>query len=166
MSVSKVQYLKILSRLQASCVKREYCSRDILHKAKTAFSKLELSPEECSVLAGQAFQDLVKDKFVDDLRYASAFCREKASLTGWGPIKISFALRAKGISDSVIKEALGEIDDESADDKLRRVVEAKWKSLKDDPQGRLKLLRFALSRGYSYDQVEHLVSRITSAKED
>lgn len=165
MSVSKEQYQKILSRLQASCVKREYCSRDILHKARTAFSKMEISDEERISLAGQALSDLLRDRFVDDLRYASAFCREKSSLTGWGPAKIAFALRTKGISDSTIREAMGEIDEDSASDKLRRLVQTKWKTLKDDPQGRLKLLRFALSRGYSYDQVESLVASITSLSE-
>ena len=37
---------------------------------------------------------------------------------------------------------------------------AKAKSLKGDPQLRLKLLRFGLSRGYGYEDVEASLGRI------
>ena len=37
----------------------------------------------------------------------------------------------------------------------------KWKTLADDPQGRLKLIRFALSRGYDYEPVRPIIERIT-----
>ena len=37
---------------------------------------------------------------------------------------------------------------------------AKVKALKDDPQRRLKLLRFALGRGYSYEEVDAALVRI------
>lgn len=103
---------------------------------------------------------LVKNSFVSDLRYASAFAREKASLTGWGPIKIRFALGAKKIDRATIDAALEEIEPEKANDKLRRLMEQKWKSLQDDPQGKLKLLKFALGRGYGYDEVKDIADEI------
>ena len=107
---------------------------------------------------------LVADKFVDDSRYASAFAREKASLQGWGPIKIRFQLRAKGISDSVISAALEEIDADKASARLQKLLENKWHSLQDDPQGRLKLFKFALTRGYEYEEIDPIVRIITSPK--
>ena len=36
---------------------------------------------------------------------------------------------------------------------------AKAKSLKDDPQARLKLLRFGLGRGYQYDEVVDVIDK-------
>ena len=107
---------------------------------------------------------LISDKFVDDARYASAFAREKASLQGWGPIKIRFQLRAKGISDAVISGALEEIDADKASARLQKLLENKWNSLQDDPQGRLKLFKFALTRGYEYEEIDPLVRQITSPK--
>ena len=84
------EYSKVLSRLQMQCSKREYCSRDIMQKALKAM-------EGDAEAAGRILEELRKDRFVDDLRYAAAFAREKSRLTGWGPVKISFALAAKGI---------------------------------------------------------------------
>ncbi len=108
--------------------------------------------------ADEIVASLVNDRYVDDLRYASAFAREKASLFGWGPIKIRYALRAKGLGESDISAALEEIDSDKADERLRRLLEVKAKSLEGDPQLRLKLIKFALSRGYDYDDIKDHIS--------
>ena len=47
-----------------------------------------------------------------------------------------------------------------AGQKLRRLMEAKWKSLDGDPAAKFKLLKYALSRGYDYGQVRSLVEEI------
>lgn len=144
---------KVLSRLEAQCARREYCVSDITAKAVKAM-------EGDAEAAREIVDSLVKDAFVSDLRYASAFAREKASLTGWGPIKIRFALGAKKIDRATIDAALEEVEPEKANDKLRRLMEQKWKSLQDDPQGKLKLLKFALGRGYGYDEVKDIADDI------
>lgn len=138
---------RCLSRLQKLCSKAEYCRADVYRKA---LKDLEGDAEA----AGKVVEALVADKYVDDARYASAFAREKASLQGWGPIKIRFQLRGKGVPDSVITAALEEIEPEKADARLEKLLAAKARTLEGDPQFRLRLLKFALSRGYEYDAVE------------
>lgn len=145
---------QILSALQNLCVRREYCTSDIRRKALDRC-------EGDAALADELVTSLKADRFVDDVRYASAFAREKSSLTGWGPVKIRFALRAKGIADSDIAAGLAEIEEDRASSRLASLLQNKWKSLSDDPAGRLKLIRFALSRGYEYSQVEDIVNEIT-----
>ena len=147
---------EVLDKLEALCAKREYCVSDIRRKA---IERLDGDRQKAEELV----QSLVENRFVDDARYASAFAREKSGLQGWGPIKIRFQLRAKGISDSIITEALSEIDGTKARTRLEKLLENKWRSLSDDPQGRLKLIKFALSRGYDYEDTEPLIKRITSA---
>ena len=145
--------LQILNRLQAQCARREYCRADVRQKALKALEGDVAGAE--TVVAS-----LVADQFVDDLRYASAFAREKASLTGWGPVKISYALSAKGIDRDTIRQALEEIDGAAADRKMETVLRAKWKTLAEDPEGKLKLLKFGLGRGYEYNALQDLVKRI------
>jgi len=147
------EFAKVLDRLQAQCVKREYCRSDIFRKALTAFEGDRDS-------AGRLVESLVADRFVDDSRYAAAFAREKARLSGWGPAKISFALRGKGIDKSIISDALKEIDSEEADRRMVSVLETKYKTLKGDPQEKFKLLRFGLTRGYDYDKIAPVVDEI------
>lgn len=157
---------KILSRLEAQCVKREYCVSDIRAKAQKAVAAANgkspvagLQQPSASEAVDALVASLLKDGFVDDARYAAAFAREKSSLTGWGPIKIRFALRAKGLSDDDIASGLGEIDADRASDRLARLVASKRKSLEGDPQAKLKLIKFALSRGYDYDAVQAAINQ-------
>lgn len=144
---------KVLARLQAQCSKREYCSRDILAKAVKLL-------EGDADAASEVLASLVEEKYVSDLRYASAFAREKSSIQGWGKVKIAYMLSAKGISRDTINEAFEDIDDDSASRKLENVIRVKYRLLADDPQCKIKLLKFALSRGYSYDEVKSVVDRV------
>ena len=148
-----MEYAKCLARLQRLCSRAEYCSADIYRKA---LKDLEGDAGEAS----RVVASLKEDRYVDDARFASAFAREKASLQGWGPVKIRFQLRGKGISDVDISAALAEIDTQKADARLEKLLLEKQRSLEGDPQARLKLIRFALSRGYEYGAVEDALAHL------
>jgi regulatory protein len=149
----------VYDALSAQCAKREYCVADVRRKA---LQRLEFD----AAAAEEVVSALVTDGFVDDRRYAAAYAREKSALSGWGPVKIRAALLARGVARDVVVEALSEVDPARASAKLEKVLEAKWRTLRDDPQGRLKLIRFALSRGYDYEPVRPLVERLTRPEED
>lgn len=144
---------KVLSRLQGQCSKREYCSKDILAKAVKLLEGDETAARE-------VLDSLIEDKYVSDLRYASAFAREKSSISGWGKVKIAYMLSAKGISRETINEAFEDIDDDSATKKLENVIRVKYRLLAEDPQCKIKLLKFAMSRGYAYDEVKTVVDKV------
>ena len=131
---------KVLERLQRQCARMEYCVSDIRRKALKAL-------EGDAEAADRVVASLLKDKFVDDRRYAAAFAREKSALQGWGAVKIRFLLRGKGISDEIISEALAEIDADKAASKLDKLAADNYRLLKDDPQCKLKMLKALLSRG-------------------
>ena len=145
---------QVYDALSAQCARREYCVSDIRRKA---LERLEFD----AAAADAVVASLVADGYVDDRRYAAAFARDKSALSGWGPVKIRSALLARGIDRAVVLEALEEIDPERASSRLEKVLETKWRTLRDDPQGRLKLIRFALSRGYDYDPIRPLIERLT-----
>lgn len=144
---------KILDRLRGLCSRREYCYADVMKKAKDAL-------DGDSHAAHEVIDVLVQEKYVDDFRYASAFARDKSAIQGWGEVKIRYMLSAKGVSRDLIDKALEEIDQVKADSRLEKLLQNKLRSLKDDPQCRLKLLRFALGRGYSYDEVNDVVNSL------
>ncbi len=144
---------KVADRLRGLCSRREYCRSDVMKKAVAA---LDGDQSE----AARIVDILVEERYVDDLRYASAFARDKSSISGWGRVKISHMLSAKGISRDIIKEALEEIDEEKASSRLDKLLQSKARSLKDDPQAKLKLLRFVLGRGYGYDEVKDIVDEL------
>lgn len=146
---------KLLSSLQALCARKEYCSADMYKKALKGLEGNEEGAAEMVAL-------LVKDAFVDDLRYATAFARDKAFLDGWGPVKIEFQLRGKGIAAATVEEALASVDEEKADARMRAVLEAKARTLRGDAEIRLKLLKFGLQRGYEYNRLDPAVRDLLS----
>lgn len=143
----------VLNKLQALCAKREYCSSEILRKA------LDRLDGDAGA-AQEMLASLVEDGFVSDRRYACAFAREKSALQGWGPVKIRYALAAKKISREDIDAALEETDREKAREKLVRLLELKSRSLEGDPDKKLKLIKYGLTRGYGYEDVQEALASL------
>ena len=103
------------------CSRREYCVSDI----RTKLMK-ELDGDVQKVET--AINKLKDEKYVDDLRYATAYARDKASISGWGATKIRYMLSAKGVAKDVISEALNEVDEVKASTRLEKLLENKYKS--------------------------------------
>lgn len=149
---------KVADRMRGLCSRREYCRQDIMKKVLAALGG---DADE----AGRIMDRLVEEKYIDDLRYASAFARDKSSIAGWGATKIRYMLAAKGIDRETIAAALQEVDEGKASDRLEKLLSAKVRSLKDDPQCRMKLLRFALGRGYQYDEAAEVIGRLLNERD-
>lgn len=141
-----------LDYLRKLCSVREYCRKDIYDKA---LKRLEDADK-----AQQAVDTLMEEGFLSEERYARAYAADKSAIAGWGPSKIRYMLAGKGVDRQAIESALQGMDSQKADLKMRKVMEAKYKTIKEDPQARIKLMKFALSRGYSYDKVKEITDSL------
>ena len=127
---------------------------------------------------------LVREKFIDDNRFADAFVRDKLKFNGWGKQKIVFKLRSFGVADDIIERALRENyyfaevdcgdcgdgggsagggDGLSGQKVLERLLEKKWKSLKEDEPvhvKKAKAVRFAAGRGFEYGDIIAALAKI------
>ena len=103
----------------------------------------------------RVLQRLIKDRFIDDSRYAEAFVREKSNLSAWGEYKIRATLRRKGIADEIINNALQQMPAEQNIERLTERLKRKMRTIKYDTtyQLKTKLIRHALSLGFSMDDV-------------
>lgn len=149
----ETEELKTLESLQLLCSKKECCSRELMQKALR-----RLDGDEDA--ARRVVESLKSEGFCNDARYAGAFAREKSALTGWGPVKIKQALAAKGIPRDIAQAALEEIDEERSSERLTKLLAARWRALEGDPYARFKLLKYALSRGYEYEQVRERIEKL------
>ena len=107
-------------------------------------------------------QRLIKDRFIDDSRYAEAFVREKSNLSAWGEYKIRTALRRKGIADDIINSALQQMPTEQNLERLTERLKRKMRTIKYDTtyQLKTKLIRHALSLGFTMDDVLKCVEEV------
>ena len=157
--ISDIMNEKVADKMRRMCSRREYCVADIR-------KKLLVQLDGNAAEADEIIAMLLNEKYVDDLRYASAYARDKSSISGWGAVKIRYMLASKGVSADIIASALDEIDSGKAQARLDKLMETKFRTLKDDPQCRMKMLRFALGRGYGYDEAASIVEALIKGKRD
>ena len=90
--------------LASLCAQAEHCQYEMLEKMR----RWELSEEaQARVMAR-----LVKERYVDDERYAQAFVKDKIRYNKWGRRKVEQALWQKHIDEGIRQQVLSEIDDE------------------------------------------------------
>lgn len=132
----------ILERMANYCSRAEHCEQDIWDKLRGC----EISADE----KREIVEWLIKERFVDNSRYARAYVKDKFQFNKWGRKKIWMMLKAKSIDDDVIHEALTEIDDEKYIEVLRELIDSQRKKIKGKSEYEVKgkLYNYALSRGF------------------
>lgn len=148
-----------LASLMRLCARAEKCESD----ARRLLRGWGIGEEEASRIV----ERLIRDRFIDDGRYAAAFVREKLRLSGWGEYKIRTALQRKRIDRALIDAALAEADRSGMDERLRRQLERKARTAKYTTQYELKtkLIRYGLSLGYDYETVVEAASGLVTDTE-
>ena len=141
----------IFQRLAALCAKGEHCQHDMIEKMR----RWEVDDETQAAVMAR----LVKERYVDDERYTRAFVHDKIAYNQWGRKKIEQALWLKHIDGDTARRVLDEVDDEQYVSVLRPLLKQKRRSIKaaSDYELNQKLVKFALSRGFTYDIVRQCV---------
>lgn len=137
-----------LAELMAMCAKAEHCEYEMMEK----MGRWGL-PDETQA---RIMKRLVEGKFVDDERYARAFVRDKVRFNKWGRRKIDQALWAKHVSEDIRQCVLDDIPDKDYIDILRPLLQQKSRTISaaSDYETRVKLVKFALGRGFDYDIID------------
>lgn len=132
-------------RLSALCAKGEHCQQDMLEKMRLWGVS---EADQASVM-----ERLVGERYVDDERYCRAFVSDKIKYAKWGRRKVEQALWLKHIDREIVQEVLNEVADREYADVLRPMLQQKRRSIhaKNDYELRMKLIKWALSRGYGMD---------------
>lgn len=143
-----------LQRLTSLCSRAEYCIADMRRKMKAW--ELPDGAEERIV------QFLLKEKYVDETRFAHAFVRDKFRYNHWGEVRIRHELQLRGIDANTIEDALTEMPQEEADETLDHLLRQKLKSTKGktDYDVFLKLLRYSVGKGYTADHAHRCLQKI------
>lgn len=105
---------------------------------------------------------------VNDEALAERFVEFRSVDRGWGPRRLRLELRKRGVDDAVADRASdleAELHDRALETALRRVlVRAKdgWWAL---PEGRARLVKSLIGRGFSADVAFAAVARLASERE-
>ena len=132
-------------QLAAICAQAEHCEQEMRDKMK----RWELD----ATVQNRVIERLVKERYIDNERYARAFVKDKIRYNKWGRRKVQQGLWMKRIDASIQQQVLDEIDEKEYLDVLRPLLKQKRKSIKasSDYELNQKLVRFALGRGFTFD---------------
>ncbi|MDY9917750.1 MAG: regulatory protein RecX [Proteiniphilum sp.] len=135
------------ARMARTCSQKECAPFDITRKLK----RMEL-PEP---VIDKIINRLKKEKFLDEKRFIRSYIHDKLHFNKWGKRKIALFLKYKQLPQELIEEAFTELSDISFSLSLQPILEKKWKSVtgKSDYEKRGKLIRYALGRGFSMEEV-------------
>lgn len=149
-----------LCRLETLCARGEHCEYELRRKLITW--GISDSDRE------KIIKSLRVNRFVDDARYARSFVNDKYRFAGHGRYKIRLALMAKRIDRDIIDNALSEIDQEIYEDKLHHILKTKLARTADSDtfEGRTKIYRFGVSRGFEPELVSRHLREIIKASKD
>ena len=149
-------------QLAAVCAQAEHCEQEMRDKMKRW--EIDAATQD-SIIAR-----LVKERYIDNERYARAFVKDKIRYNKWGRKKVQQALWMKRIDHDIQQRVLDEIDEKEYLDVLRPLLKQKRKSIKADSDYEMnqKLVRFALSRGFTFDIIRQClnVDEIEEYEED
>ncbi len=140
---------EILYKAAAYCSLAEHCESEVRLKL-TAWGM----PEE--QLQDTIIDYLYQENYLSEERYCKAFVHDKVLYQGWGRVKIKAALQAKRLPAKQIDAALATIEEEPYLQILADLLRKKKRSLQgEEPEMlRMKLLRFAASRGFLYNEID------------
>lgn len=134
---------KLYAWATSRCALKEYCLSELTAKltAKGA------TPEQVNAILDQ----LQKENYVNEERFALAFTADKFRFDHWGRVKISQALHMKGIDEPFIAKALeNSVPEDEYRLSLLDFIKAKRHSTQADSAYALKqkIARSAISRGF------------------
>ena len=126
-----------LLKLTTLCTQAEHCSQEMIDKMK----KWELP---------------------DDERFARFFINDKIKYNKWGRRKVEQALWMKHIPKDISDPIFEEIEDDLYMETLLPLMKNKYKTIKakNDYERSMKLIRFALGRGYSMEVIHKCIDRM------
>ena len=141
-------------KAEAYCSMAEHCRAEVMEK----LYQWGVPP----VWMDGILNHLEQEGYIDSLRYAKAFVRDKYRFNQWGRIKITQSLRQKHLASTDIVVAMEEIDEEEYFSVLEYLIARKLPSIKakNSFERNGKLVRFAASRGYEMDEILRCMKRL------
>lgn len=114
----------------------------------------------------QVLQQLRKDNFLNETRFALAYCHDKIKFNAWGKLRVKQELKFHQIPTPEIEHALEAFSEIEYQEILLHVLERKLRQLSTEENLLLKkkkMIDYALRKGFESDLVFKKVQQLLSA---
>ena len=141
-----------LKKLLHYCNYQDRCEKEVI----TKLNSLELDDSDKRFV----MEFLREEGFVNDERYCRSYVKSKLNLKKWGINKIKVSLIAKGVDKEMIDNVLSDIDYDLYKEELVNLIRNKKIEGSDPYKRRAKLIRYAISKGYSYPEIIEAMNQL------
>lgn len=144
----------LLDRARRYCALAEQCESGVRQKLVTWGA----GTDDANVVV----ENLRSEGYLDDKRYARAYCESKMLQQGWGRQKVLYQLRLKHLPKEAIDSGVAVVDDERYFEMLRATAERKMQELGPDftLENQRKLVSFLTSRGFTFGEINKVITNI------
>jgi len=150
----KLSINEIKQRAGRFCAFRERSPNELLEKMKSWGA----SEQE----AEQLLDELTDLGYVNEQRFANAFCNDKFEFNSWGKQKIKANIYAHRLSEKAIQQALDRIDVQRYEERLRDLGGQKWSRLEKDElvKRKQKTVNYLANKGFELDLIWKIISEL------
>ena len=120
-----------------------------------------------NLVASKVSERLIKEGYLNDLKYAKSFINDSMNLTNKGPQKIKMELIKYGVNKDIIESEIALIDQRKVEEKLNKLIDKELKIKKGSQNAiKIKIINHFVNLGYSKDLVTSILmsKEITSDK--
>ncbi|MGB5665424.1 MAG: regulatory protein RecX [Maribacter sp.] len=142
-------------KLESYCAYQERCHKEVVSKLK----EMRMIPEAID----QIVTHLIKENYLNEMRFAQSFARGKFKIKKWGRNRIVSELKQRNITQYNINIALKEINDVVYHKTLDILAKKRLEAIKETniQKRKRKLADYLLYRGWEshlvYDKILELV---------
>jgi regulatory protein len=148
-----------LQKLANYCAYRERCTSEVHEKMN------KLNVPEC--YRSEMVKILIEQNYLNESRFAEAYCRGKLRNNSWGKRKIFYQLKALKIPEQLIKHSILNIDPEEYEEKIKTLI---FKNVRKygNPRitkNKLLLMKYLYQKGFETESIERaIIELINSGK--
>lgn len=157
------QFGKLYARTLEYCLMRPHSAKEVRDylwrktrttKVKTRQGELKERPGVSPALTDRVFDRLVEKGYIDDEKFTRYWVENRSLTKGASRRKLTAELRAKGVEQSIIENAMTATE-RSETDELAKVIAKKRARYPDDQ----KLMTYLAGQGFSYDDIKRAISQ-------
>ncbi len=147
--------MPFVQRAEHYCAGDEQCISSVRTKLMTWGADRQLIE--------RILQYLVREDYINEQRYAMAYCQTKMRNQKWGRIKLAYQLRSKLLPRNIVEMAVASVDQDEYREVLYDLAAAKWRDLQNDPvKGTNKLAYFLQSHGYDTEEIREAIQTVAN----
>jgi regulatory protein len=111
----------------------------------------------------EAIDELTRQSYLDDARYARRYVEDRRTLDAWGPERIERKLMAAGVERELIATALADRDGGDELDAAVALLRRRWRELPATDRERERALGLLVRKGYDLELAYDAVRALTRA---